>query len=146
MGAFTATPANVHLPNENEVIKIRGTAGAASLAPGMAVYLDGTNGWKAADADVAASGQARGLLVSIGNGDSLLSVVGDRLDIVTEGRVAGFASMTPGAAVFVSVTAGSLDQTAPAAEDDYVFAIGWAEAADVVYVHPQITVPTPNPS
>ena len=145
MADIAYTAANVHLPNENEVVKIRGTAGAAGLVPGMPLYLDGTNGWKAADADVAASGQARGILVSIVNG-SVSSVVGDRLDIVTEGRIGGYASMTPGAAVFVSTTVGRLDQTASVTEDDYVFAIGWAEAADVIYVHPQITVPSANPS
>jgi hypothetical protein len=144
MGAFTATAANVHLPNETEVIKIRGTLGAVSV-PGSPMYLDGTNGWKPADADVAASGQARGILASLPNG-SVSGSIGDACDIVTEGRITGYASMTPGAAVFVSVTAGSLDQTAPTAQDDYVFAIGWADSASTIYVHPQITVPSPNPS
>ena len=145
MSAISYTAANVKLPNETEVIKIRGTMGAASLVPGMPVYLDGANGWKAGDADVAASGQVRGILAALPNG-SVSSAVGDVGDIVTEGRVTGYASMTPGAAVFVSTTAGSLDQTAPTAEDDYVFAIGWAESATTIYVHPQITVPAANPS
>jgi hypothetical protein len=144
MGAITYTAANVKLPNETEVIKIRGVMGAASIVPGMAVYLDGTSGWKAADADVAASGQARGILATLPNG-GVLSSVGDRGDIVTEGRITGYEGMTPGAAVFASVTAGRLDQT-PAGNDDYTFAIGWAESATTIYVHPQITVPIVNPS
>ena len=40
MSAISYTAANVKLPNETEVIKIRGTMGAASLVPGMPVYLD----------------------------------------------------------------------------------------------------------
>lgn len=144
MAAITVTPKDVHLPNENEVIKIRGRIGAVDLTPGMAVYLDGANGWKAGDADAAAAGQVRGILLSLPGG-SLASVIGDMGDIVTEGRIAGFASMTLGAAVFSSVTAGALDQTAPVAGGDFVFAIGWAEAANVIYVHPQITVPTVIP-
>lgn len=145
MADIAYTAANVKLPNETEVIKIRGTMGAAGIVPGMPVYLDGANGWKAADADVAASGQARGILAALPNG-SVSSVVGDVGDIVTEGRVTGYASMTPGGAVFVSTTVGRLDQTASVTEDDYVFAIGWAESATTIYVHPQITVPTANPS
>lgn len=144
MGAISVTAANVKLPNPNEVLKIRGVLGAVST-PGQVMYLDGTNGWKPADADAAASGQARGILLSLPNG-SVSGAIGDACDIVTEGRITGFASMTPGGAVFVSVTAGAVDQTAPTAEDDYVFSIGWAESATSIYVHPQITVPSPNPS
>ena len=139
MGDITVTAANVHLPNETEVVKIRGTLGAAATV-GAPMYLDGSNGWKPADADVAASGQARGILVSIASG-ATTGASGNACDIVTEGRVTGYASMTPGGAVFVSTTAGRLDQTAPAAEGDFVFAMGWAESASTVYVHPQITVP-----
>jgi len=58
MGAISVTAASVKLMNENEVIKIRGTVGA-TVTPGQPVYLDGTNGWKPADADAAASGMAR---------------------------------------------------------------------------------------
>jgi hypothetical protein len=144
MADITVTPAKVHLPNETEVIKIRGILGAVSV-PGSPMYLDGTNGWKPADADVAASGQARGILLSLPNG-SVSGAIGDAGDIVTEGRITGYSGMTPGAAVFVSVNAGKLDQTPPAAEDDYVFAIGWAESATTIYVHPEISVPTANPS
>jgi hypothetical protein len=144
MADITVTAASVHLPNETEVIKIRGTLGAVAV-PGSPMYLDGTNGWKPADADAAASGQARGILLSLPNG-SVSGAIGDACDIVTEGRITGYASMTPGAAVFVSTTAGKLDQTAPADSAEYVFAIGWAESAVTIYVHPQITVPTVNAS
>ena len=142
MADITVTPKDVLLPNETEVVKIRGVLGAEA-APGAPMYLDGANGWKPADADAAASGQARGILAAVQG--SLLGAIGDRCDILCFGRIGGFASMTPGAAVFVSVTAGRLDQTAPAAGGDFVFAIGWAESASVIFIHPQITVPTAIP-
>ena len=144
MADITKTPASVKLPNENEVIKIRGLAGA-TLVPGQPVYLDGSNGWKPADADAAASGMARGIVLGDGHG-SVSIPSGVMVDIVTQGRIAGFASMTPGLNVYVSLTAGSLDQTAPPNSGDFIFAIGWAESASVIYVDPQITVPTANAS
>lgn len=144
MADITVTLADVRLPNETEVIKIRGTLGGA-VNVGSPVYLDGTNGWKAADADAAASGQARGILLSVPNGGTA-GASGDKVDILCFGRITGYSGMTPGAAVYVSTTAGRLDQTPPAAEDDYVFEIGWAESASTIFVHPQISVPSPNPS
>ncbi len=143
MADIAVTVKEVLLPNETETIKIRGTAGAV-IAPGEPVYLDGTNGWKPADADAAASGQARGICFSVPGG-GLACAIGDRIDIITHGRLGGFASMTPGAPVFVSTTVGRLDQTAPAAGGDFPFCIGWAESASVIYVNPQITVPVVNP-
>lgn len=128
----------------NGAVVRRGTAGGSGNL-GAAVYLDGTNGWKLADADAEASSQGRGVVVGV-NGNTALTafVSGDEIDIVRQGPVAGFASMTPGGAVFVSTTAGAMDQTAPATAGDFPFAIGYAESASVLYVQPQITVPTVN--
>ena len=144
MADITKTAANVKVPNPNQAIIIRGVLGAVSV-PGQAMYLDGSNGWKPADADAAASGQARGVLLSLPNG-SVSGAISDPCDIVTEGRITGFAGMTPGGAVFVSTTAGGMTHTAPPDSGEYIFSIGWAQAADVLYVHPQITVPTANAS
>jgi len=144
MGAITVTAASVKLMNDNEVVKIRGTVGA-TVTPGQPVYLDGANGWKPADADAAASGMARGVALSDGWG-SVSFPSGTVIDIVVYGRVGGFASMTPGGNVYVSLDAGRLDQTAPPNSGDFIFAIGWAESASVVFVQPQITVPTANAS
>jgi len=144
MGLISVTASAVKLPNENEVIKIRGLVGA-TITPGQPVYLDGTNGWKPADGDVAASGLARGIALSDGFG-SVSFPVGSTIDIVCYGRISGFASMTPGSNVYVSLTTGGLDQTAPPDSGDFISAIGWAESASVIFVQPQITVPTANAS
>jgi len=144
MGAITTVAASVKLPNENEVIKIRGLVGA-TITPGQAVYLDGTNGWKPADADALASSQGRGVALCDAYG-SVSFAVGLGFDIVCVGRITGFSGMTTGAAVYGSVSAGAMDQSAPALEDDYPVAMGWAESAATIFVFPQITVPTVNPS
>jgi hypothetical protein len=141
MAAISTNPVYVKLMNDNEVIKIRGVVGEI-IVPGQAVYLDGANGWKLADADAVASAQARGIAVSDNRG-SVSFTVGQTIDIVTFGRVGGFSSMTPGGSVFVSVTAGSFDHTAPGA-GDFTFSVGWAESESVLFVHPQVNVPTVN--
>lgn len=140
MASITLTAASIK--PLNGAIMRRGTAGA-TLTPGAAVYLDGTNGWKLADADAVASAQARGIVVSDGFGSTSFAS-GSAVDIVVHGPVAGYASMTIGGAVFNSVTAGDVDQTAPALSGDYPFAIGWAESASVIFVQPQSHVPTVN--
>lgn len=142
MADIVVTIANVLLPNERQNIIIRGVAGGTIL-PGDTVYLDGNNGWKKGDADAAASGQVRGIAIS--SGGALSYATGESLDIVVYGPVSGFASMTPGGAVFQSVTAGLMDQSSPALGGDFPFAVGWAMSASVIFVHPQITVPTVNP-
>jgi hypothetical protein len=120
----------------------RGVLGGVAT-PGDAVYLDGANGWKKADADGEASAQARGVVVSNGNGSTSFAS-GETVDIVMEGPVEGYAAMTPGGAAFVSTTAGALDQTAPATTGDFPFVVGFAETATVLYVRPQMTVPVAN--
>lgn len=141
MAAISTTAASVKIMNDNEVVKTRGTVGAV-ITPGQPVYLDGTNGWKPADANAAASAMARGIAVSDSYG-SVSFAVGQAIDIVTYGRVGGYASMTPGGNVFSSIAVGSLDQTVPGA-GDFTFAVGWAESASVLFVQPQITVPVAN--
>lgn len=144
MGNISLTASSVKLPNDLEVIKIRGVVGA-TITPGQAVYLDGTNGWKPADGDALASSQGRGIALSDGYG-SVSFAVGQTIDIVCIGRVTGFSGMTPGGAVYGSLTAGALDQTAPPNSGDFIFALGWAESATTLFVYPQITVPTVNAS
>jgi hypothetical protein len=142
MGDIAVTVVNVK--PLNGAVTRRGVLGGVST-PGMLMYLDGSNGWKPADADALASSQGRAILISLPNG-GVTGAIGDACDLVVFGPVTGYASMTPGGAVFGSTTAGKMDQTAPAAEDDYAVAIGWAEQAGVIFVQPQMTVPVVNPS
>lgn len=141
MADVTVTAANVR-PLNGALIQ-RGEAGGSGSV-GDVVYLNGANGWAQADADAEASAQARGVVVAVGAEGETSFADGDKIDIVTEGPVEGFASMTPGGVAYVSTTAGAIDQTAPAASGDYPFVIGWARSASVLYVHPQAVVPTVN--
>jgi hypothetical protein len=128
----------------NGAIIRRFTAGeAVSVGQAVFVHTDGTV--KKADADVLASSQARGIVVGVGVAGSTSAASGNAVDVVTHGAIAlGTSGLTDGAAVFVSTTAGALDQTAPASAGDYPFAIGWAESDGVLYVQPQVIVPTVN--
>jgi hypothetical protein len=142
MADIAVTALNVR-PLNGAVIR-RGTLKSADIAPGHAVYLDGANGWELADADADASSRARGIVVSLPDG-AVASVAKDKADICVFGPVEGYTAMTAGGVVFVSTTAGRMDQTAPAASGRYPFAIGWAESATAIFVNPQAIVPTVNP-
>lgn len=144
MADITRTAANVRLVNEHQAIVIRGVAGA-TITPGQPVYLDGNNGWKPADADVAASAMVRGIALGDNYG-SVSFASGTTIDIVVFGRVTGYSSMTPGSNVYCSLNAGEITHTAPPNSGDFIFAAGWAESATTIFVAPQITVPTANAS
>jgi hypothetical protein len=128
----------------NGAIVRRKTAGGV-VNVGDAVYIASDGDVEQADADAVASAQARGIVVAVGTTGATAAAAGDPVDIVTHGPVAiGASGLTDGAAVYVSTTAGKMDQTAPAAAGDYPFVIGWAESDGVVYVQPQVIVPTVN--
>lgn len=128
----------------NGAIVRRFTAGdSVSVGDAVFVYSDGTV--KPADADAEASAQGRGIVVGVGVAGSTSAITGQAVDVVTHGPVAlGTSGLTDGAVVYISTTAGKLDQTAPAANGDYPFVIGWAESDGVLYVQPQVTVPVAN--
>jgi len=129
----------------NGALVRRFLAGAA-LNVGDAVYVDSSGEVQPADADALDSAQARGIVVAVGTAGATSAGGGAAVDVVTHGAVAlGTDELTPGAAVYVSVTAGKLDHTAPAASGDYPFVIGWAENDGVLYVQPQVSAPIVNP-
>jgi hypothetical protein len=136
MSDITVTAANVR-PLNGAIIR-RGTAGG-TLTPGQIVYLDGANGWKAADASAAASGKVRGLVLSDGNG-AVSFASGQTVDILLFGPVEGFASMTPGAAHYLSETAGAINTAAPSTASAVDVVVGWAESATVFFFSPEIVI------
>lgn len=137
MTDISVTAASVR-PLNGALIR-RGTAGA-TLTPGQVVYLDGTNGWKPADASAAASAKARGIVVSDGYGSTSFAS-GQAVDIVFLGPIEGFASMTPGASMYVSETAGALNTAAPSTASAAVVPMGWAESASIFFVDALDVVP-----
>lgn len=124
---------------------VRRLLAGAALNVGDAIYVDSSGDAHPADADAAVSAQGRGIVVAVGTAGATSATAGDAVDVVTHGAVAlGTSALTSGAAVYVSTTAGKLDQTAPAAAGDYPFVIGWAESDAVLYVQPQVAVPVVN--
>ena len=133
MAAITITPVDVDA-SKSAIIE-RVTLGEAAAA-GDTLYLDGANGWKKTDAD--AVGTADGFCVLLGSGVLGTSYPsGAKVDAVFFGLMTWGAGMTPGGRVYVSVTPGKGDQTAPVAQDDVPFIIGWAFSATELFVHPQ---------
>lgn len=141
MADITVTAANVR-PLNGAVIR-RGEAGGSGSV-GDLVYLDGTNGWKQADADASqAAAMGRGVVVAVGSEGATTFADGDKIDILVFGPFEGAESMTPGGVVYNSSTAGAMADAAPAETgDDWDFIVGWAESASVIFFHPQTAVPS----
>jgi hypothetical protein len=105
-------------------ITVTGTAGA-TLAVGDLCYLNSSFKWVLADADAAStSGSvALGLCVLAAAGDTSAT----RMLLVGTMRSAAFpASITGGAQLYVSATAGDMTTTIPTGADVVVRVCGWA--------------------
>ena len=140
MAEITVT-SNLIRPLEGAIVR-RYDAGGA-LSAGDWVYVNSDGEVEQADADAEAASQARGLVVADSTGATSFAA-GPRVDVVVYGPVTGFSGMTPGDAIFVSVTPGKGDHTAPAAAGDYPFACGYAESDVTVFVSPQAQEPVVN--
>lgn len=132
MADVTVTAADVR-PLPGAIVR-RYDAGG-SLSAGDLVYIASDGDVEQADADAAASARGIGIVVADGDGGTSFSA-GDRVDVVVLGPVAGFSSLTPATLLFASTTAGAIGDAAPTAGGDYVWCIGYAEAAAVVFVNP----------
>lgn len=139
MAVLSITAADVR-PLNGSIIR-RFKAGAA-VTVGQAVYVDANGKVQAADGDDVDQAQARGIVVGVGIAGRTSAVADDQVDVVTHGPVyLGSVSMTPGGAVYVSPTAGSLDQTLSATTGDFNYILGFAEDDDTLYVQGEMTIP-----
>lgn len=137
MAAITVTKSAVK-PLEGAMIR-RGTAGASGDV-GDVVFLASDGFWDPATSAAAVSAAGRGIVVAVnGQAGATSFVSGDRIDIVRFGPVAWGTGMTPGGAVYAT-TGGDGDQTAPAS--GFVFKIGYAEAANILFLDPQDSAAT----
>lgn len=140
MAAITVTAANVR-PLNGSIVR-RYTAGGSGTV-GDLVYLASDGDVEITDADALASSQVLGVVVAVNaNPGGTTFIAGDRLDVVTYGPIAWGTGMTPGGKVYNSVTAGAGDQTASSTSGDYPCIAGFAEAAAILFVMPQTTIPT----
>ena len=139
MGVITVTAANVR-PCDGYPLHTRRANTGATVTPGQAIYIASDGDAEPADGDDASQAQAVGIALSNGNGGTSFAA-GERIDYVTHGPVSGFSGMTPGAAVYVSQTAGALDHTPSATAGDYNYIVGYAESETVLFVQPSLVIP-----
>ena len=129
MADITVTAADVR-PLHGAVIRRFEAGGTVDI--GACVYIAADGDVEEADASSATALWSIGLAVATPDGGTAASA-GEYIDVVTEGPVAGFSSLTPGSLVYVSDTAGACG-TAAGTKD---FIVGYAESATVVYVRPE---------
>jgi hypothetical protein len=141
MAVIDVTAANVR-PTKTAIIR-RFIAGG-TINVGDAVYVASTGRVAQADADDQTQCQAIGIVVAVGVLGKNAAAAGDPVDVVTTGAVelGNVTAMTPGGVVYVSPTAGKLDQSASATTGDFNFIIGRAHSGDILYVHPQTAIPS----
>lgn len=140
MAAISVTASTVR-PLNGAIIR-RYAAASTSVAVGKAVYVKSDGLIELADADDQTACQARGIVVAIGVTGKTTAAVNDMCDVVVHGAVEIASGLTDGAVVYVSTTAGSMDQTASATTGDFNYIIGYAESDTIIYVQPQMTIPS----
>jgi hypothetical protein len=106
---------------------------AASLTPGAAVYLNSSGNVDKANATGVTTAPAIGLAMeTFSSGSHVVLMHG----IYRDDSLFSFA--TVGGVVYLATTAGLLTQTQPSATDQVIQVIGYALAAHVLYVNPQL--------
>ena len=139
MAAFAGTAADIRALTP--VAQIRRYNAGGAITVGNAVYVASDGDIEQADGDVVTSAQAIGIVVAIGSAGATVAAAGDRCDVCVFGPVTGYSGLTPGLPVYVSVTAGSMDQTLSATTGDFNVIIGYAESATTIFVQRLTGVP-----
>ena len=141
MADVTVTAANVRALTENGAVIAPGPlAAGAAVTIGYAVYIASDGDVEHADANVsAAATRAIGIAVAgaVPDTDAALAA-GDPISVCVFGPVSGFSSLTPGANLYVSDTAGRIADAA----GTFDRIIGYALNASTIFVFPQINDPS----
>ena len=119
--------------------KARRFDAGGTVVAGEAVYIDASGDVQRADADTQALTKAVGIVLADGKGQ-LSFATGDRVDVCLFGPVTGYESMTPGAVVYVSGTAGDMTTTIHTGPE-FNQAVGYAESAETIFVFPSPLLP-----
>ena len=109
-------------------------AGGA-LTVGDTVYMASDGDVEEANASVAGTAYAIGVVVSVPGVGATTAVAGDKVAVVTLGPVTGFSGMTPGDMLYQSDTAGALADAAGTVSHK----VGRARSATTVFVNPDNT-------
>lgn len=106
---------------------------------GDPVYIAADGDIEQADNVALASAKAIGVVVSIGAYGALVAAAGDRCDVTVFGPVGfGGTTLTPGAPVYTSATAGKIESAA-AGTGAFLWYIGYGEVISgetVIFINP----------
>lgn len=141
--ALTRTAANVSaLPGAI----VKNILADETLALGQSVYINGDGEAALAQANVAATSHARGIVVSVNDASGATTAAAGRtVSVCVFGPVAGFTDMTEGGIIWQSAaTAGAVTQTQPTGTATWSHAMGYALASDIFFVLPGVLAPTSN--
>ena len=140
MADATLTAASIR-PLNGSVIR-RFDAGEA-LTVGDVVYIASDGDVQKADANLAVSVVAIGIVVASYDGETSIAS-GGVASVVTLGPVSGFSSLVDGSVYYVSETAAKLADAAPTGAGTWTQAMGYAEQDGVFFVLPGMTTPVSN--
>jgi len=111
-----------------------------TIYTGQSVYIASDGDVEQSDADAGSlEAQSVGIMIADNTG-ATIATSGDRVDVAVFGPVTGFSSMTPGALVFASTTAGGMVQGTPDV-GSHVVPVGIAFNANTIFVNPSRTAP-----
>ena len=142
--ALTRTSLDISADVSRGAITANKTAGAA-LEVGDCCYVSTSDTLLQADQDAGTELVANGvgIVVAAPNQYGEIAIAsGDQCTLCIFGKVFGFTGMTVGGRVWVGATAGELTQTKPT--DGWRIAIGYALAADVLFVNPDADTASSN--
>lgn len=102
---------------------------ADGLSQWDAVYLNGSSEWALADANGSGTYPARGIAVEAASS-------GDPVKVLVNGLVRNDGwTWTPGGAIYLDTTAGSLTGSPPGSPGEAVQEVGYAVSADIAFFH-----------
>lgn len=109
-------------------------SGYSSTAIGDLVYLDTSATWQKADADASAATYSSLLGIALS-----VAASGAAVNVLLQGFIYAatpFPTLTIGAPVYMSATAGAVTQTAPVTTDSATRIVGYAVHADKIWFNP----------
>jgi hypothetical protein len=131
MTALTVTKKNVS-PLPGAIVR-EFIAGSA-IDVGDLVFMASDGFVDPTDADNATALASVGVVVAAGNEGAEAAATGDPVSVVIFGPVIGFSGNTPGDLAYASVTAGEIDDGAPAT-GDYLLIVGVVISTTILLVN-----------
>lgn len=117
-----------------------------SLTLGNAVYLADDEKWYKAQANLAATAHAKGIVVGVNdNWGGTIQAADGPVDVAVFGPLAGISGMDEDLLVYLDDSAdGGLVQTAPSGAGTWTHIMGYPIAEDVLMLLPRVEAPDSN--